>query len=94
MVDSQALTQAQTVREAPSETEESTGLMAVPEFTCQAMYYGTCISSSSHITHLCSFRSEGVIELLGGNPRQIKDQLGAEEGVQDVYQGSTSMTMQ
>jgi len=48
----QALTQAQTVWEALLRQRRAAGLMAVLTVTCQAMYYGNCISSRSHITPL------------------------------------------
>jgi len=93
MVDSQALTQAQTVWEALLRQRRAAGLMAVLSVTCQAMYYGNLyFFKQPYHTSVLSGQM-WVIELLGGNPRWIKDQLGMQKKVFKMFiRKLTSMT--
>ena len=81
MVDSQALTRAQIVWEAHLRQRRAACLMAVLAVTAQAMYYGNMyfFKKPYHTSVLSG--QKWVKELLGGNPRRIKDQLGMQKKV-------------
>ena len=93
MVDSQASTQAQNVWEAHLRERRAACFMAVLAVTGQAMYYGNMyfFKQPYHTSVLSS--QMWVKELLGGNPRHIKDQLGMQKKVFRMFiRKLTSMT--
>jgi len=66
--------------------------MAVLSVTCQAMYYGNLyFFKQPYHTSVLSGQM-WVIELLGGNPRRIKDQLGMQKVFKMFIRKLTSMT--
>ena len=68
--------------------------MAVLSVTCQAMYYGNLYFFKQPPYHTSVLSGQmWVIELLGGNPRWIKYQLGMQKKVFKMFiRKLTSMT--
>ena len=93
MPDSKALTQAQNVQEACLRHRRAACLMDVLAVTGQAMNYGNMNFFRQPYHNSLLSGQIWVNELLGGNPRHIKDQLGMQKKVFRMFiRKLTSMT--